>query len=115
MTTKKLTPRQTKWAEFLSEFNFVVTYQTGKKNNKANALTRKPNKRFANDEDDQQKHKMQTLLPPERIEMHFIEVTDQLEKGCESKQPKIRNQSEQQKSVENQTERKKTGRISDLA
>ena len=44
ITTKKLMPRQAKWVEFLSEFNFVVTYQSGKKNDKANALTRKPNK-----------------------------------------------------------------------
>ena len=43
MTTKKLTPRQARWAEFLSKFNFKVTYQTGKKNDKADALTRKPN------------------------------------------------------------------------
>ena len=39
MTTKKLTPRQARWMEFLSEFNFVISYQSGKKNNKANALT----------------------------------------------------------------------------
>ena len=45
MTTKKLTPRQIKWAKFLSEFNFVISYQSGKKNNKANALTQKLNKR----------------------------------------------------------------------
>ena len=44
MTTKKLTPRQVRWAEFLLEFNFVISYQSGKKNNKANTLTRKPNK-----------------------------------------------------------------------
>ena len=44
MTTKKLIPRQARWAEFLSEFNFVVTYQSGKKNNKADALIKRPNK-----------------------------------------------------------------------
>ena len=31
MTTKKLTPKQARWVEFLSEFNFKVTYQTEKK------------------------------------------------------------------------------------
>ena len=51
MTTKKLTFRQTKWVRFLSKFNFVVTYQTGKKNNKVNALIKKPNERSANDKD----------------------------------------------------------------
>ena len=44
MTTKKLTLRQVRWAEFLSEFNFVISYQSGKKNNKANTLIKKPNK-----------------------------------------------------------------------
>ena len=79
MTTKKLTPRQARWAEFLSEFNFVVTYQTGKKNDKADALTRKPNERPANEEDKRQKHKMQVLLPPERIEIQPIEVEHEKE------------------------------------
>ena len=58
MTTRKLTPRQAKWVEFLSEFNFKVTYQTGKKNNKADALTRKLNEWPANEEDERQEHRM---------------------------------------------------------
>ena len=74
ITTKKLTPRQARWAEFLSEFNFKVTYQTGKKNDKADALTRKPNKQPANEEDERQEHRMQVLLPPEQIEIQLIKV-----------------------------------------
>ena len=31
MTTKKLTSRQAMWAKFLSEFNFIISYQNGKK------------------------------------------------------------------------------------
>ena len=76
ITTKKLTPRQARWAEFLSKFNFVVTYQTGKKNDKADALTRRPNEQSASEEDEQQEHRMQMLLPPERIEIQLIEVTN---------------------------------------
>ena len=53
ITTKKLTPRQLKWAEFLSEFNFVISYQSGKKNDKADVLTRKSNERPTEDEDKQ--------------------------------------------------------------
>ena len=102
MTTKKLTSKQAKWAEFLSEFNFVVTYQTGKKNDKADALTKKPNERPVDDKDDRQKHRMQTLLPPERLKMHPIEVTDQLEERHKPRHqesqkpewPEIKNQSE---------------------
>ena len=76
MTTKKLTPRQARWAEFLSEFNFKVTYQIGKKNDKADALTRKPNKRPANEENERQKHRLQVLLPPERVELQPIKVSE---------------------------------------
>ena len=68
MITKKLTLRQVRWAEFLSEFNFVISYQSGKKNNKADALTRKPNKRPTDNVDEQRKHSIHVLLPPNRID-----------------------------------------------
>ena len=93
MTTKKLTPRQPRWAEFLSEFNFKVTYQTGKKNDKADALTRKPNKRPANKEDKRQEYRMQVLLPPERIEIQPIEVTNKSEVEHDDRVKATRNES----------------------
>ena len=67
MSTKKLTPRQVKWVEFLSEINFMISYQSGKKNNKANALTRKPNEQPTNNEDKRHKNSIRVLLPPNRI------------------------------------------------
>ena len=76
MTTKKLTPKQARLAEFLSEFNFKVTYQSRKKNDKADALTRKLNEQPANEEDERQEHRMQVLLPPKRIEIQPIKVTN---------------------------------------
>ena len=68
MSMEKLTPRQARWAEFLSEFNFVISYQSGKKNNKANAFMRKPNKQLINNEDERHKHIVCVLLPPNRID-----------------------------------------------
>ena len=68
MSMKKLTPRQVRWAEFLSEFNFVISYQSGKKNDKANAFTRKPNKQPTDNEDKRRKHSVRVLLPPNRID-----------------------------------------------
>ena len=68
MTTKKLTLQQVRWVEFLSEFNFVISYQSGKKNNKADALTRKPNKWLTNDEDERHKHSVYVLLPLNQID-----------------------------------------------
>ena len=41
MTTKQLTSRQAKWAEALSEYYFMIMYRSGKKNGKADALTRR--------------------------------------------------------------------------
>ena len=37
--TKILNRRQARWAELLSEFNFVITYRPGEKNGKADALS----------------------------------------------------------------------------
>lgn len=53
-----------RWAEFLSEFNFVISYQSGKKNDKANTLMKKPNKRPTDDENKRCKHSIRVLLPP---------------------------------------------------
>ena len=36
-----LNRRQARWAEILSECNFVITYRPGKKNSKADALSRR--------------------------------------------------------------------------
>ena len=68
MSMKKLTLRQVRWTEFLSEFNFVISYQSGKKNDKADALTRKPNKQPTDNEDKRRKHSVRVLLPPNWID-----------------------------------------------
>ena len=53
MTTKKFTRYQTCWAEFLSRFNFVIFYTTGKDNAKADALIWQPNDNLFDDYNDQ--------------------------------------------------------------
>ena len=63
MTTKKLNRRQARWAEFLADFNFVITYQAGKFHTKADALTRRPGDRPESEEDDRQRHQHQIILP----------------------------------------------------
>ena len=40
-TTKILNRRQARWAEILSDFDFVITYRPGDKNGKADALSRR--------------------------------------------------------------------------
>ena len=63
MTTKKLIRRQVRWAKFLSEFNFIISYQSGKKNDKADTFIRKPNEWSIDDEDKRRKHSVHVLLP----------------------------------------------------
>src|SRR5262249_14002359 len=41
MTKQYLTQRQVRWMEFLSQFNFKITFILGKTNTKADALTRR--------------------------------------------------------------------------
>ena len=76
MTTKKLSRRQAHWAEFLSGFNFVISYTPGRENGKADSLTRRPNDCPADDRDDRQQHLLQTILPPERLEISSIDLDE---------------------------------------
>ncbi|KAA6410992.1 MAG: hypothetical protein FRX48_05303 [Lasallia pustulata] len=73
MTSKEHTRRQVRWAEKLSEYNFKIMYQTGAKNIKADALTRKPGDKPINEEDDRLKYQHQTILTPDRLEISVLE------------------------------------------
>ena len=68
MTTKKLNRRQVRWAEFLADFDFVVSYQAGKIHAKADSFTRKPDDKPTSDENDRQKHQVQTILTSDRLD-----------------------------------------------
>ena len=63
MTTKKLTRRQARWAEFLSQYDFKVAYRLGAANGKADALTR----REARIREAEDPHLYQTVLPRDKI------------------------------------------------
>src|SRR5258708_28366895 len=41
-STKKLTRRQARWSEFLSQFNLKICFQPGRLGTKPDALTRRP-------------------------------------------------------------------------
>ena len=76
MTTKKLIRRQVCWAEFLSEFNFVISYTPGKENQKADSLTRCPNDHPSDDNNDCQQYLLQTILHAKRLEIISIKGKD---------------------------------------
>ena len=71
MTSKKLTPRQVRWAEILADYNIQIQYQSGAKNAKADALTRMPGYR-PDEDDERQRYREQVLLPPSRIKINAI-------------------------------------------
>ena len=66
MTIKELTRRQVRWAEKLSEYNFKIMYQSGTKNVKADALTRKSEDR-PKGTDERLTYQHQVLLTPDRL------------------------------------------------
>ena len=68
MMTKKLNAWQARWAEFLSQFYFLIKYRPGWQNTLADALSRPLKK-----EDTDFNHWMQILLKSEQVEgKHFI-------------------------------------------
>lgn len=67
MSTKLLNRRQARWAEFLSRFNFQITYRPGKKGGKPDALTRRSEDLPAEEGDERRKHMEQTVLKPHNL------------------------------------------------
>ena len=68
MTTKQLNRRQARWAEFLLEFNFKITYRPGKKDEKPDTLTRLAQDRPKEVDDSRQQHQFQTLLKADQLD-----------------------------------------------
>ena len=72
MTTKKLSARQARWAEFLSQYDFKLMYREGKANARADALSR-----MENDVREQDKvmaeQRTQVLLPRDKIDSRVVE------------------------------------------
>ena len=52
MSTKQFNRRQARWAEFLFEFNFRITYRSGKQDMKSDSLTRRSDDLSQNESDD---------------------------------------------------------------
>ena len=67
MSTKDLSQRQIRWCEFLSSFNFEITYKTRKKNIRADALTRREGDMSAQAIIIKEQ-RLQTFLKPEQID-----------------------------------------------
>lgn len=77
MTTKVLTRRQARWAEILSEYNFIINIRPGTQNGKADALTRLPGSSPQDDIDERKRFQEQTLLPQTRFSIDCAETRSQ--------------------------------------
>ncbi len=73
MTIKKLNRRQTRWIEFLAEFDFKIAYQSEKKNDKADSLTRRLEDRSVDESNDRNKHMHQTVLSVEKVNSRIVQ------------------------------------------
>jgi hypothetical protein len=79
MTIKKLNKRQTKWIEFLTEFDFKIAYQSKKKNDKADSLTRRFEDRSIDESNDRNKHMHQIVLSTEKIDSQIVQKLNDTE------------------------------------
>ena len=68
MTTKQLNRQQARWAKFLSEFNFKITYRPGKESEKPDTLTRLSQNRPKSFDNSHQQHQFQTLLKANQLD-----------------------------------------------
>ncbi|CAO3619736.1 unnamed protein product [Cunninghamella blakesleeana] len=65
-TTKRLNRRQVRWSLFLADFNFEITYRSGSKQGKPDALSRQPEMRLK-EGDSEYEIQQQTLLKPHQF------------------------------------------------
>jgi hypothetical protein len=88
-TTKQLSHRQARWAEYLSRFNFTITYRPGKQGEKPDALTRRTQDAPAQEE--ARKARQQTLLRPELFdpipELNLVETDRSVQQIIEEEYP----------------------------
>ena len=73
MTTKKLIKRQIKWFEFLSQYNFVIMYQSDAQNVKTDALTKPSNDQSFEKIKNRLEHQIKTLLFTDRLKALSID------------------------------------------
>src|SRR5215213_11360778 len=75
MTTKLLSRRQARWSEFLSRFDFKITYRPEKSGEKSNALTRR-SEDLLKKENERLAHQSQIVLKPRNLELSAINSPD---------------------------------------
>ena len=78
MSTKELSRRQARWSEKLADYNFKIRYRPGRKNERADALTRMPGSTPASQDDARVKYQHQTILTPDRLDIAPVELSNDI-------------------------------------
>lgn len=73
MSTKTLNRRQARWSEFLSRFNFVISYRPGRLGGKPDALTRRSEDLLSEKGDEHLRQQQQTVLKPHNLDQELIQ------------------------------------------
>jgi hypothetical protein len=74
MSTKMLNRRQARWSEFLSRFNFKITYRPGKQGEKPDALTRRTED-LPKEGDERLGHQSRIMLKRENFETQELPLS----------------------------------------
>ena len=68
MSSKQLNRRQARWAEFLAEFNFKISYRPGRQGTKPDSLTRRVGDLPEGKDDERHQYQYQTILKSKSLE-----------------------------------------------
>lgn len=86
MSTKELTARQARWAEFFAEFHFTIMYRTGVTNTLADTLSRR-DQELTPTEAKKRAFRTQQMIPDSKIDPKILE---EFKEEADSEGPQIR-------------------------
>lgn len=78
ISTKTLNRRQARWSEFLSRFNFVISYRPGRLGGKPDALTRRSEDLPSEKRDEHFRQYQQIVLKPHNLDPELIQNNQKL-------------------------------------
>ena len=105
--SRKLTPRQVRWLERLSQFNFVITYRPGKQNLKADALTRQVEDLPISTQKEREEYQNRALLPAERFLVS--EMDTQMDRPGEAIYERVRIANQEDPTLKSYREHQQKG------
>ena len=72
MAAKQLNQRQIRWSEFLSQFNFIISYRPGSKALLPDTLSRLPGLKPENSSDERLKNRFRPIISPDKFKKQYV-------------------------------------------